>query len=407
MQRRSHYRAALAVSLGSALWLACCSPALALYQDKVLVRGFTGLTYDSNVFRIANELDPARLGLDTRSDNIWNYGVGLKLNLPVSRQLFTGDFSVSQSKYQSNEILDFTGYNLRGGWNWTAGNDWNGAVSLGASQSRTSYFFGSVGFFVPRLVRNYDASATARYALTPRWELQTGLSWWSYVFTDDAFRFADFHAWSADFGGVYKSAPGNSTGVRLTYSEGRYPNRTPDTTALFDNAYRQLTLAALVDWQITGSSRLHGDAGVTTRQHDLVPARNFTAPTGTLIYDWMLSGKTSLKGTLFSDVRVYETLAATYVRRTGVVFGGSYRASGLTTVQIDVSARKEDQLGDSAIPGVAQRRDWVYPAGVSVVYQYSRTVSLSGEARYESRTSNVPLADFNRYTLGVSVQVQF
>ena len=122
-------RAALVPALMSAGLTLAPGRADALGNDTVFLRGFTNATYDNNVFRIADGLNPEPfLGTDRKSDTIWGYGAGIRLDAPISRQRIKLDASATKYDYQHFDQLDFTGYKARGSWDWRAGELWHGVA---------------------------------------------------------------------------------------------------------------------------------------------------------------------------------------------------------------------------------------------------------------------------------------
>jgi hypothetical protein len=336
----------------------------------------------------------------------YGLGAGLRLNLPVSRQRFEADLSATRYQYDNFSQLDYTGYNARGLWDWRAGNDWYGQVGGGFRQARQTIST-QVGFFVPNLVRYYDGLANARYALTPRWELQAGTTVYSYRFVDDALRFANFDSYTWDLGAKYTSLQGNSTGVRLRYDHGEWPNRFASTAALFGQKYDQYTLSAVLDWRLTPDSRLHGDVGYTSRQREQAVEGNFSGPSGTLTYDLTLSGKSLLRASVYQTRGPFESTIANYTKQTGIDITPSYQATGKLTFQGIVSYRKIEYLGEALALVDIQRQDKLSIVGVSATYQAMRTVTVTAGVNYQRRTSNVPFGDFKATLAYVSGGVEF
>ena len=394
--------------------LACAaavsSPLQALNDDKLFLRGTTSINYDSNVFRIADDIsdDIANRFLQgkDRSDLIWGLGAGVRLDLPVSRQRFRADLSATQYKYSEFDQLDYTAYGLRGIWDWRVGNDWYGQVNVGARQTRQTYST-DIGAFIPRLYRTYDGLVDVRYTLTARWELQTSVSAYETDYKDDMFRFDDFEYRAANIGASYRTPLGNSTGVRLRYEEGQWPNRPPAPPSVFDNEYTQYTVSAVIDWRLTGKSRLYGDAGYTFREGDAASNRDFDGPSGRLSYEYSLTGKSTLRGSLYQTRGAVDEFTATYIKTTGLDLSYLQQLTGKITLQATASYREQDYLGESLVPGAQQRRDELTTLGLGASYQATRTLSFSAGAQYDERSSNIPFGDYDVYTLSLSAGIEF
>lgn len=384
--------------------------AYALSKDKVLLRANAGVTYDSNVFRVSNQLTPAQVSALTggqgKSDFIWGIGGGIGLDLPVSRQRFRVDASVTEYYYTKFDQLDYTGYDLRGTWDWRLGNDWYGKVSAGALQTRQSTSSATVAA-IPRLQRIYDGLLDARYALTPRWELQTSASASRTDYTAQVFQFDDFNYWWGTIGAQYRSLQGNSTGARLRYEQGKWPNRPPAPAASFDNEYTQYTLSALLDWRVTGRSRLYGDVGYTFRNRDSVSGEDFDGPSGRLTYAYSLTGKSVLTASIYEIRGPVEDNTTTYTKTTGIDLTYTHQISAKIELRAGASYYQQDYLGTSQVPTVTQRRDKLNVVSIGALWQATRTLSFSARAQYNDRTSNVPFSDYDEYIIYVSGGVQF
>jgi exopolysaccharide biosynthesis operon protein EpsL len=381
--------------------------AFALGNDTVFVRAFTSLNYDSNVFRVSDDFDAdLLLGDRGRSDLIWGVGGGIRCDLPVSQQRFTVDASATNFSYAEFDELDYTGYALRGAWDWKVGSKWSGRLSAGARQERQSYS-DSVGFFIPSLLVTTEAGAEARYALTPRWELQGAANLLRVRYDEEVREFDDFDSESLALGALYRSPGGNGTGARLTYEQGKWPNRPNAATGFFDDEYSQVTLAAVLDWRIGGRSRLSGDAGYTWRDRDDAAGRDFDGPSGRLNYDYSLSGRSTLRASLYEIRGPIEDFTATYTRTRGIDASYLYQLSGKVGLEALASYKAIDYEGESAAPSVDQREDRLTTLSLTATYQLLRKLTLAAGGRYEMRSSNVDFGDYDVYTLFASASVEF
>ena len=367
---------------------------LALGNDTVFVRGNAVIGYDSNVFRISDELTlPTSLGGPSKDDTYYGLGVGLRLDLPVSRQRFRADASATKYWYSRFQDLDYTGYGARGTWDWRVGNDWHGQIGGGMRQTRQTAT-DALGFTVPRLLRTYNALANARYALTPRWELQAGGSAYQARYDNDIFRANDFESSAWDLGASYRTPRGNSTGARLRYERGRWPNRSGDVAARLGGEYDQFTLSAVLDWRLTGRSRLYGDVGYTQRSRENAQQGDFSGPSGRLTYEYSLSGKTTLRGSIYQTRGPTDADFATYVRTTGLDLSATHQLTGKIGLGGSLGYSEAEYLGEARNTGQAVREFQYWNIGVNGVYQITRTVYLNAAVTYYWRTSDLEFGDY-------------
>jgi exopolysaccharide biosynthesis operon protein EpsL len=381
-------------------------PVLALGNDTVFLRGNALVGYDSNVFRVSEDIDPAVFGLSGKDDTYYGLGAGVRLDLPISRQRVRVDASATNYGYSRHDQLDYTGYAGRGTWDWRVGNDWYGEIGAGVRQTRQTAT-DALGFTIPRLLRTYNALANARYALTPRWELQAGGSAYQARYNDDRFRADDFDSTTWDLGAAYRTPRGNSTGMRLRYERGRWPNRSEAQAALLGEEYDQYTLSAVVDWRLTGRSRLYGDVGYTQRSRESAEQGDFSGPSGRLTYEYSLSGKTTLSGTIYQTRGPTDVDFATYSRTTGLGFSASHQLTGKIGLQGTLGYSEVEYLGEARNPGQSVREFHYWNIGVNGVYQITRTVYLNAAVNYYWRTSDLRFGDYEALTGNLGIGAEF
>jgi hypothetical protein len=409
------YRAVRMASTLSALGLAAVSSeAVALNNDMVLLRATAGATYNSNVLGVSNELSPRQVGqlLGGRSEGAWilDYGAGVRCDLPVSRQRFQFDLSATRYDYSQYNELNYTGYAARGRWDWRVGNDWWGQINAGATQTRQIYQSG-IAVNVPALVKTYDELADAHYALSPRWELSGSLSATQSRYASTGLQSGDVNVTDESVGVMFRTPLGNGTGLRLTFEQGEWPNLPPLGTpgaagvVQVDNTYTQFTLALVLDWQLTGRSHLSGNIGYTARTQLSIGRSNVAeGPSGTLTYDYSLSGKSRLQASLYQTFGPLPDPTASYVKTTGLDLTYKYQASAKTTLQASITGQKIDYLG---VPSAQQRKDNYGIVGFGATYQATRTLNFSAGAQYQNRNSNIPLAAYDVYTVYINANVEF
>jgi hypothetical protein len=95
-----------------------------------------GITYDSNLFRLSDEVDAQSvIGTSDKSDIIYRLGAGGKYELRQSRQKFIAEANVTEYRFRNFDDLDNTSSDLRGEWQWQVGNDWSGQLGDGTGDA--------------------------------------------------------------------------------------------------------------------------------------------------------------------------------------------------------------------------------------------------------------------------------
>jgi len=381
--------------------------AWSLERDMLMVQATAGASYNSNVLGISNQLSPAQVEqlLSGRSEGawIWNYGAGLRCDVPVSRQRFELDLAATRYDYTQFSELDYTGYTARGVWDWRAGNDWNGQVKADVVQSRQTYTSG-VLVNIPALVKNYTELVDAHYTLTPRWELTGALSAAQSRYNDVALQPGNFNMTDQSIGVLYRSPFGNETGLRLTFEQGQWPNRPP--TPGLSSEYSQYMVGIVVNWHLTTRSSLAGDFGYTVRTNagDTV-SRHVEGPSGRLTYTWLATSKSQLQASLYQTFGPLDDPTASYVKTTGLDLGYAYQITAKTSLNVGVRYWEESYIGSP--PGTLERQDKYTTLTVGAKYQATRTLSFSASAQYLNRDSNIPFAAYDVYTVSLSANIEF
>ena len=382
--------------------------AAALDGDKVLLRGNASVGYDSNIFHVADGLTlPPELGGPNESDIYYGLGAGVHADLPISRQTIRLDASATKYWYVHFKQLDYTGYGASGAWDWRVGNDWYGTLSAGVTQALTTYS-SSIGFFLPSLYKNYNTLIDVHNALTPRWDLEASIAQ-SYVrYNEPVQEVNNFNSSTYLVAARYTSPAGPVTGAQLSFQRGESPNQPPLGVAFFDNNWEQYTLSALLDWPLTGHSRLAGNIGYTfhTQASAVAGQGDFNGPSGNLTYTYYFSGRTVFRVNLY-DVRGAVTeFDATYTKTVGIGVSASYELTGKTTLQANLGASRISYLGQN-LTTAEQRKDELYVAGVGASYQATRTLSFAASLSYQPRFSNVQFGSYHSTVAVLSGSIQF
>lgn len=374
--------------------------ALAIGNDVLRLRADAGLIYNSNVLGVTDDLPPGLAQPRRQKDSlIQEYGAGLRLAFPVSLQKIEVDAEVRRTIYSEFPELDFTGYAGAGAWDWRAGSDWSGSVRAHAEQSRQVSSSGRA-INVPFLVRDYDASAEARYQLTARWEAVGSLaaSWFRYD-AEEA-RAGDRNTTFQSIGTLYRSPAGNATGWRASFEQGEWPNADAQGTRSYD----QTTLAGVVDWGAGGRSRLSGDLGYTWHRADRAAGGGDDAGvSGRLGYSYSISAKTQVDAAVYSLFGPLDDAEASSVRTRGVDFGLTYLATAKISMTAYASWKRLDYLGEPD----TQREDEYEALGLAAAYAMTRSLTLSLGSTYESRDSNLPFTAYDVYTVYMRARLEF
>lgn len=394
------------------VWLViCCAvgaslpwrAADAMDGDRLQLRVSTTLAYDDNLYRQSNSY---RQGSAVIGDHVLTDQVGVRLDVPYSRQRFLVDLSAAQNRFARSSTLDNTGENALGEWDWGVGNDWSGSVQ--ATQNRALSNLAYVSFNVRNVYIQRGLTASADYALDARYRLQGQLGTGS-VTNSDVLKANDTRQRFGQLGAEYVTPSGNSLGVRTRVEDDTLPNNTALLLERVDNSYRDAILESYFDWRTSGVSRFSGHLGITHRGYSEFTDRNFTGVTGRVQYDWTPNDVSSVAAGIERTLYGILDLQSQFVITQGLDVKATWMPSPKITAQAGVYFSKGDFGGDPVTVSLqgAQRRDTNRGMNVGVNYDIRRWARLGLNYQYSERSSSLQFSDYVDHTVSLSAQLNF
>ena len=356
--------------------------AFALWDDKLKLFAEEKITHDDNVFRFSRDLDPV-------GDTYHTTSLGFNLDAPVSRQRFQVDYTWKATRFNHTHELDFDGYDARASWLWQLGNDLSGQLGYAETFSLASFAY--IQSRTPDPLKTRQASLKAAWLVTPRWRLQTGWSGLEQTNGNPLLQASDINIVGTDVTLSYVTPANNSVGLNTRVEDGHFPNREFVPGSLLDTAYRQYSTGIVVDWSVSGVSRLTARGDHIRRRYENLPQSDVDGSTFLAEYNWKPTGKFSLAATGRRDISPYQDVQSSFV----LVKGVSLRPKIDVTEKIDVSGVFDYSrlyfLGDPGLVsgGVQGRVDRVRSATATVSYRPVRSLTLLVSAQREVRSSNV------------------
>ena len=382
-----------------------------------------GLYHDSNVFRLSDGA-PSPAGVTSRSDTIYRVGLGLKADLPVSRQHLLLNANINSYSYDRYSQLDNVAYDAGAAWRWQAGSRLSGDV--GYRRQRYLGDLGEVQATIKDQVTQDRFYASAGYLMTPRWRVRGAADWYKWDHSDAARNVLDLRVSSTTVGLDYITPANNSIGGQFKYSHGDYPNPQVFNGTAVSNDYDEYETSAVLHWVLTGKSTLFARLGYTKREHDQVPARDFGGATGRLSLDWAPGGKTLINASVWREIYSVEergTLGeggldqadASYVVSTGASIGPAWAPTAKLVFQGKVVHEKRKYQGSPGLTfGVApvvgtgeHREDTFNGLRLSAGYTPIRALRLSLSAEHGKRDSNAFLRDYDYNLISANARFQF
>ena len=134
---------------------------------------FADVTYDDNVFRVANDAEAlTQTGSTTQDDIETTFGVGVDLRIPVSRQQFNFDAELRRTRFDRFDQLNNNNGRLSGEWEWAFASRASGNLGYVYEQELTEFFEFTEA--VEDTEENQNFFVSARVPIHPRWTVIVG-----------------------------------------------------------------------------------------------------------------------------------------------------------------------------------------------------------------------------------------
>lgn len=378
----------------------------ALWDDKLEIYIQQAVTYDDNVFRLPDGVNP--VGATKRSDTYYTTSPGLNLDIPYSRQRFVGGLRWNFQRYNQFKELDFDGHEARAAWLWQAGNDWGGQVGYAQTEALASLANSRTGLVlgVPNSLDTRRAWVSAGHDLTPRWKLRGELNRLEQDNGLPELAFNNIVINGVEAGFAYVTPLKNQVGIGARFEDGKYPERAfIPGTALFET-YKQVNVDGIVDYNITGRSRLNLRAGVVDRQHDQVPQLDFTEGTYRFTWDWQAPGNFSMNTILRREVSPLDDTYSTFVLLTGILVNPLWRVTEKVSLGATLEYSSRDYLTEGQLL-VVDREDRVRTVALRLAYRPLRAVTFDLSAMHQTRSAQIAFDDYEANVISGAVRIGF
>jgi exopolysaccharide biosynthesis operon protein EpsL len=377
--------------LAAALAAAFSPAAFALYGDRLELYADGAYSYDSNIFRLSKNQDPASVtGQDRKSDTYWTTTLGFNVDLPVSLQRFQLSYAWSDYRYQHFGELDHHAHTARAEWDWAVRKELLG--DLGYAEQENLASFANIQGTRPDLVKTRQTWFNGAWLITPSWRAHTALAAGDARHGDPARQINDLEAASAEAGLSYVTPQENNIGGAVRYEHGKSPHSVLLQGVDFDNSYDQVSVGAQGKWVLSGHSRFDGRVDYTKREYDQFSNRDYSGPTFRVTYTWTPTGKTLIASTVYRDVAPLQDIQSRFVLTTGIKIAPQWDVTSKMSVRGNLEYVKWDYRGDTTLGANFEHR--VTAAGVGLIYKPTRNTLLSATYAHEQRTSTLFTGDY-------------
>jgi exopolysaccharide biosynthesis operon protein EpsL len=367
------------------------------------------LTYDDNLFRLANQVDSNRIlgpGM-SKWDVVNQFTAGGRIEYPISRQRLILDLRLDDNRFANNRDLDNLSTDDMATWKWKLGRELSGDVGYGYKHSLASFAY--TQFFLKDMVSEQDGFFDLAYAWHPRWKLNAGARWQDNTHSNDLRAFLDRQSATGLIGLTYTTPAHNSAGLEYRYTGVYLPNRHPTPESLIDNHYRVQTFGGVLDWGVTAKTHIGGRVGYTRLENRQYTQRDFSGATWRASLDWAATAKTRVNLSGWRDLQPSQTVDASYM----IVQGASLSAIWDVTPKLGLTGRvSHETLDFEGDPGLATgqfgpRRDTLWIGRVALAYRPWRKVEMGLAYQAERRDSTRRYADFDDNSVFASGKLEF
>ena len=352
--------------------------------------------YDSNIFALPTG---STVPLNTRTfglgDSFLQEKAGANLLYDWSLQEFYANAEVRHLAYDDFSELNHDESLVHGGMKWKLANLFDGVLDYARERSMVPFadFVGTQLF----LQRQSVITGRANVQFTPEWRLETQ----GQVNDLSSPRpgLPDLSLTERWVEQRLRYSPGAelSAGIDAIYLTGKFNGN----EYVIAPQYSQTTFNAAMKYVPTGLSSFDGALGYTHRAPQGLASVGGT--TGSLSYDWMISGRCALDAKINRSVATYVSFLGTEID-TAASLGLNWTATA--KIAVTPSYRWNYTSYPEESVGAVERLDHYQVAAISVRYQILNWLSLRPYGQYETRRSDVGIYSFNRSVYGLQVEVR-
>jgi exopolysaccharide biosynthesis operon protein EpsL len=372
--------------------------AIAASGDTFSPYVFASMTHDSNLLRLS-------ASSSSTADFVRQMGVGMNVDWKVARQHILLTAAINDNRLDRYSMLNYQGRDLQGRWNWQLDNHISG--DLGCTYNLTIGSFANEQALVSNLISRERCFYDGQWLFHPSWQAGIGASKSKLSFQNIIQRVlnSENDVWETTL--QYLSSANTKVGVKLRETNGHYPNQPLDFVSMIDNGYHQREILATADWNYSGHSLLHGQAGQVQRQDDHFSIRDYNGITARGTYTWLPTNKVRLGVSAWREISAWDDLTTSYSLNRGMGLEPSWTPTSTITVSGKIKHEIRDFLGD---PGIlvltTNRKDTSDTRELSASYQPTRSYSFNVSVGDDKRDSNLPLFSFRSETVSISATFQ-
>lgn len=282
---------------------------------------FGGALYDENIFRVADEEEARVVSGDTRmSDTVYSYGMGFRINKPISLQILRLDAAIEQVNYQNFDNLDHTGGNALLAWDWEIGRVLDGTLSHSYARRLSDF---SEFQQATRDIREINRSHfSGGVNLLSAWRLELGGESRQVRYDVQTFLDRDEEMGFAQL--MYATSVNTRVGFRMQHTVADLEPQ-PATGMAANNDYHENEYSLVVGWEGGANSYLEARAGYTRRDQEEAIQDDLSGATGKLTHQWQMTPIFRLRTSIFRNTNALDYQISTFVVTDGALLEPSWQ----------------------------------------------------------------------------------
>lgn len=375
-------------------------------SDRVTPFASLTLSRDDNLLRLDKNESPSL----ERSDSFSTLAAGINVNLSYSRQNVVLNLSRNQNRYDRYDLLGYDGEDYRAAWNWKLGNHVSGVLGANRSLTQTSFsafnFTNSAFQLVNNTVTRTVANARADWLFHPRWSVGSSFQASESVNDTQQQRTQDNESDSLELSLNYATPKGAQLGTLVTLNKVDYPNRQVFANSRIDNSYVQNEFSLTGSWPVTGKLATRVRVGYVRREHESLPARDFSGLSFRASADYAITAKTFANLSVFRELSGADEDNANTRLVTGFRLAGVWQINSWFGLRGNAGYERFDYRNDPGfVLGSTPRRvEDNFSGALSLSYSPLRQLTVDVGLQTGSRDSNITNGSFEFLTTFASIR---
>ena len=367
----------------------------------------TSINYDDNVFRFSSpEQAKVSLGSSETSDIIKQIGLGVAVNLRLSRQLVTLSSSINKSSFERFNNLDNIGKANSLRWSWHIGSDIYGELSAGETKAIAG--FNESRSPVKNITTTGRQFASINWDLIPDWTINASREHVNYKNALVSSNVLDREDDIYQTGIQYQSQLDTQLGLAYRIADSTFPNRTGTTQLTLGNDSTQKEIIATAAWQPTAKTRISTRLSQVSLERKDSLIRDFNGFSQHWSLDHKPTGKLDFNLTAYQDVSPVDDVVSTYVKTKGISINPSWNITSKVLLRAGLGYEQRSYIGSAGVSlNNTDRSDESRQASLALIYAPTIKSVVQLQYQGENRTSNQANSDYQYNSLNLSFRYDY